>query len=140
MENYKKVTLYIKEDTFNEMEQLIDYRNIRLLVRNSNKKPKSIEDFILGSALHYLKEIKVQDVLAGNDDLGKPYRLKNRIKDYLRAMGMKQKDLAALTEIDEANISIIVNNKSQPSLDYFLRIWIALKCPQLDQILYREKE
>lgn len=140
MENYKKVEIYLKEELFNEIEQLTDYRNARLLVRNMDKKPKQLDSFIIGCIVHYLKDIKKQDVLAGYDDLGKPYRLKNRLKEYLKKRGMLQKDLAAKTEIDEGNISSILNNKNQPSTDYFLRIWIALGCPALDEIFYREKE
>jgi hypothetical protein len=32
-----------------------------------------------------------------------------------------------------------MNNKSQPSIEFFLRIWHALDYPPLTEILYREK-
>lgn len=139
MENYKKITLFLNDDLLNEIEQLMEYRNIRLLVRNISNKPREIDDFIVGCVIHYLKDIKKQSTLAGYDDLGKPYRLKNRLKEYVKKRGMLQKELAIQTNIEESNISMILNNKVQPSLDYFLRIWIVLNCPPLNEILYREE-
>ncbi len=43
-----------------------------------------------------------------------------------------------ITKIEPSNISLIFRNKNQPSLDYFLRIWIALGCPPISDCLYRE--
>jgi transcriptional regulator with XRE-family HTH domain len=56
----------------------------------------------------------------------------------MESKGLRGKDLSELTNIHAGNISIILSNRSQPSLDYFLRIWIALGCPPLNQCLYRE--
>jgi transcriptional regulator with XRE-family HTH domain len=55
----------------------------------------------------------------------------------LKGKGWNQKMLAEKTNIDPANVSIILNNRSQPSLDYFLRLWIALGCPPINECLSR---
>lgn len=138
MENYRKVKIYLDEKTYKEIELLLEYRNKRILVYDMDKKSRSIEEFAKGSVLHYLKQIKNQDSLAGIDDLGKPYRLNNRFKEIMEKKHLKAKDLCELTKISPSNISTILANKNQPSLDYFLRIWIALGCPPLNECLYRE--
>lgn len=64
--------------------------------------------------------------------------IKNNIKRIMKERKMTQKELAELTGIDKSNLSIYMNNKSQPSIDFFLRIWHALEYPPLTDILYRE--
>lgn len=140
MAEYIKVPIFLNKEVIKEVEKIVEYRNSRVMAFESNKKPTNIEEFVTGCTIRSLEEIRGQNVLAGYDDLGKPYRLKNRLKEYVKKRGMRQKDLGLQTNIDESNISLILNNKVQPSLDYFLRIWIALNCPPLNEILYREEE
>lgn len=138
MEDYKKVTIFLNGNLYKELLDIVEYRNKRILVDNEEKKATSIEEFVTGSIIQVLKWIKSEDSLAGNDDLGKPYRLKNRFKEIAENKRIRGKDLSELTNIHQGNISIIFQNRSQPSLDYFLRIWIALGCPPLNECLYRE--
>lgn len=138
MEDYKKVTIFLNGNLYKELLDIVEYRNKRILVDNEEKKATSIEEFVTGSVIQVLKWIKSEDSLAGNDDLGKPYRLKNRFKEIAEKKRIRGKDLSELTNIHQGNISIIFQNRSQPSLDYFLRIWIALGCPPLNECLYRE--
>lgn len=140
MDEYIKVPIFFNKEVIKEVEQIVNYRNTRVMTFEPNKKPTNIEEFVTGCTIRSLEEIRNQNLLAGYDDLGKPYRLKNRLKEYVKKRGMLQKDLAAKTGIDEGNISTMLNNKYQPSLDYFLRVWIALGCPPLNEILYREKD
>lgn len=140
MDEYIKVPIFFNKEVIKEVEQIVNYRNTRVMTFEPNKKPTNIEEFVTGCTIRSLEEIRNQNLLAGYDDLGKPYRLKNRLKEYVKKRGMLQKDLAAKTGIDEGNISTMLNNKFQPSLDYFLRVWIALGCPPLNEILYREKD
>lgn len=138
MDNYKKVTIFLNDNLYKEILDIIEYRNKRIIVDNEEKKATSIEEFATGSIIQVLKWLKNEDSLAGIDDLGKPYRLKNRFKEIAEKKRLRGKDLAELTNIHQGNISIIFTNRSQPSLDYFLRIWIALGCPPLNECLYRE--
>lgn len=139
MEKYKKVKIYLDDQTYKEICDLVEYKNKRIQFEKKDEKIRSIEEFVKGSALQVLKWIKNENEFAGMDDLGKPYRLENSFKKVMEDKGMRAKDLAELTNIHAGNISIILNNRSQPSLDYFLRIWIALGCPPMDECLHRVK-
>ena len=66
-------------------------------------------------------------------------KVKNRFKEILQRIGMKQKELAELTGIDNATISFILTNRNQPSIEYFLRIWTVLGCPPVEDVFYRER-
>jgi predicted XRE-type DNA-binding protein len=65
--------------------------------------------------------------------------IKNNIKKLMKERKMIQKELSELTGIDKSNLSIYMNNKSQPSIEFFLRIWHALEYPPLTELLYKEK-
>lgn len=137
--NYKKITFFLNDEIYDEMMKLLNYRNSRSIALEKDKV-RSIEEFVTGSVIHYMKRLKGQETLAGMDDLGSPYRLKNKFKEVMKKKGIRVKDLAEMTNIHAGNISIVTTNRSQPSLDYFLRIWIALGCPPLNECLYRVKE
>jgi DNA-binding Xre family transcriptional regulator len=140
MGEYKKITIFLNDDLYNDILNIVEYRNKRVLIDNENKKATTIEEFVTGSVIQVLKWIKNEELSAGFDDLGKPYRLKNNFKQILKQKGWNQKMLSDKASIDPSNISIILANRSQPSLDYFLRIWIALGCPPLTDCLYRIKK
>jgi DNA-binding Xre family transcriptional regulator len=65
--------------------------------------------------------------------------IKNNIKKIMKEQRITQKELSEMTGIDKSNLSIYMNNKSQPSIEFFLRIWHALDYPPLNELLYREK-
>jgi DNA-binding Xre family transcriptional regulator len=139
MTNYKKVSIYLSDELYQKVVDVVEYRNKRIRFKQEDKRVASVEDFIKGSTMQVLKWIESEDEFAGIDDLGKPYRLENSFKKVMKEKGMRAKDLAELTNIHPGNISIILNNRSQPSLDYFLRIWIALGSPPMNECLYRVK-
>jgi DNA-binding Xre family transcriptional regulator len=141
-QEYIEINVKFKKETFKEINEYVQYQNLRNDKAKRKGKPidLSLEDFVTGCVNAYLSKLKNGEELAGLDDLGKPYRLKNNFKDYITNLGWKQKDLAEKTKIDAGNISIILSNRSQPSLDYFLRIWIAIGCPPMNKVLYREDE
>ncbi|MGD7047063.1 helix-turn-helix transcriptional regulator [Rossellomorea marisflavi] len=97
-------------------------------------------DFIRGIIVDFFDEMESNTVASGLDDLGRPFRLLNNFKEISIKKGMTQQQVAVQTNIDPGNISHIWRNKTQPSLDYFLRIWICLDCPPLNKCLYREIE
>jgi DNA-binding Xre family transcriptional regulator len=140
MGEYKKITIFLNDDLYQEILKIVEYRNKRIIVDNEDKKATNVEEFVTGSVIQMLKWLKSEELSAGLDDLGKPYRLKNHFKEILKRKGWTQKQLAEKTNIDPANISITLSNRSQPSLDYFLRIWIALGCPPINKCLSRTEE
>lgn len=140
MDNYKKVTIFLNDELVSEITNIVEHRNKRILLDKEKKKATSIEEFVTGSVIQVLKWLRSQDNASGIGDLGRPYRLKNHFKNILKKKEWTQKQLANKTGIDPSNISIILTNRSQPSLDYFLRIWIALECPPINECLSREEE
>jgi DNA-binding Xre family transcriptional regulator len=109
-------------------------------VFNKEENYTSVEKFIVGCVYYYLRQIKNIEYFSGINDLGRPFRLENKIGELLELKRMSQKDLSDLTGIAAPNINNFVKNKNQPSLDYFLRIWIALECPPLDWMFFRITE
>lgn len=142
MENKVKVELYIDKEMADRIKRLTEYTNTMNIIKPFKGKRNDyiIEDFIYGCVDRYLDEIETYYDISGLKDLGEPYKLNNRIKEKLINIGWKQKDLADKTGIDKSNISMILSNRSQPSLDYFLRIWIALDCPPINELFYRKKD
>jgi DNA-binding Xre family transcriptional regulator len=140
MGDYKKISIFLNDDLYHEIEKLLKYRDAKYEFSGVDKKSRSIEEFVTGSVVEVLKKVKRQETIAGLDDLGKPHRLKNRFKEIMEKKGIRNKDLAEMTNIHAGNISIITSNRSQASLDYFLRIWIALGQPPLNECLYRTDE
>lgn len=139
MKETVKLSINIEKGTFSKIEKLVMYKNLKDQIHHISNNAYSIEDFIIGCVNIQLEWFKKINELSGMNDLGKPYKLKNRLKEVLKSRKMAQRDLAELTGIDDGNISIILSNRSQPSLDYFLRIWIALDYPPIEDILYREE-
>jgi hypothetical protein len=135
------ITIHLSNETLQMIDSLTCYKNVKDDLKFKNKPQHyTTEDFITGCVNLYIKQLQTWEEISGLDDLGKPYRLKNRFKEIAEKKGMKGKDLAKLTGIHDGNISIVLSNRSQPSLDYFLRIWIALGRPDIQDCLYREKE
>jgi len=140
MGNHTEITIYLKDDILKELEHYVEYQKLKTLNYDGNYDHKSIEEFIVGCVCFYLRQLKHQVDLSGINDLGRPYRLQNNLKEYMDKRGIIPAELAKQTGIGASNISLILKNKNQPSLDYFLRIWMALGCPELSKILYRVEE
>lgn len=138
MEN--KIVIHLPDETLEDIENLVKYKKYKDIVLLSEETDYSIEEFVVGCVNHYLKILKDQEDLSGIKELSKPFSLKNNFKEYAERRNMKQKQMSELTGIRPSNLSQIMSNKAQPSLDYFLRIWITLGCPPLNKVLYREEE
>lgn len=138
--DYERIYIHLKKDVIKDIEKIIEYKDKRDFVFNKEENYTSVEKFIVGCVYYYLRQIKNIEYLSGINDLGKPFRLENKIGELLELKRMTQKELSDLTGIAAPNINNFVKNKNQPSLDYFLRIWIALECPPLDWMFYRITE
>ncbi len=145
MENdYVEIRIRIKNSTLNSLEKIVQYFNMREELINSERKSEviTVEELIRGAITREIDKIKTYNhniVYTGDKKIGEKYTLKNRIKEILEEKNIKQLDLASLTGIDRSNISLIVNNRNQPSADYLFRIWVALDFYPLDEMFYREK-
>lgn len=140
MEEFIIVPVKIKIETFSKISKIIQYANIKNELRQNNLPTDyEVQEFISGCVNTYLQYIEEFRKIAGYDDLGRPFRLKNRFKELMVTRRLKQKELAEATEIDPGGISKILANENQPSLDYFLRLWVFFGCPPLTNVLYREE-
>ncbi|MBX6362157.1 MAG: helix-turn-helix transcriptional regulator [Acidobacterium ailaaui] len=141
MEEYVKLQIEIKKDTFNEILNLIGFENFDNKT-NDKGLPSNhdITDFISGCVNTYIKQINALAEMVQFHELGKPYQLKNRFKEIFQNKGLKQVQISKMTGIDRSNISMILANKNQPSLDYFIRLWVAADCPPIHEVLYRENQ
>lgn len=140
MNEYKKIEVYLSKDVIDEIEKITNFKKAKDLLFKGDTQNISIEKFIIGCVHYYLKKIHHLEDLSGIKNLGKPFKLNNRIKEYIQNKGISQQELANMTKISPSNISLILSNKNQPSLDYFFRIWIALECPEIDWLFYRVEE
>lgn len=139
MKEYEKMEIYLKKETVEVIKRIVEFENTKnLLYKKERFSSYQIQDFIIGCVNTYIKEIRSQEDHSGIEELSRPYRLKNRFKEISQTKGLSQEQVSELTGINPSNISVIFRNKSQPSLDYFLRLWITLDCPPLDKCLYRE--
>ncbi len=142
MVNMIKVEVPLRHETIKRMDEIIVYSKFRKRYTKQDL-PESYEDVIKAALYDYFRKI---DVLYNNVISDKKYKLKNngnlqnRLKEMIKDEGMKQKDICDMTGIDPGSLSNILSNRNQPSMDYFLRIWVVLGCPPIEDVFYRDGE
>ena len=144
MDNEKiKLEINVPKKEYKKIKEYIDH------IANSKKIDKllhddiSIENFIIGSIRREIENIEnLNEVFCELKTRGyvRPIKLKTNFKEILKTMGLKQLDLESMTGIGGSDISNYMNDRRLMSLDHFLRIWIALGCPNIDRIFYVENK
>jgi DNA-binding Xre family transcriptional regulator len=134
---YERINIHLKKEIVNDIQKILDYKHARDFLFKKEANYTNIENFIVGCVCYYLRQINGIKDLSGIADLGKPFQLENKLGELLDQKRMSQKELSDLTGIAPSNINNFVKNKNQPSVDYFLRIWIALECPPLEWMFER---
>lgn len=136
------LTINVNVDLYNKIRNVIGY-NQSVLPFTNKDLPTTDEEIINAALFNYFRSL---DTITGYFtierralNLEEGNKIKNRFKDILKMIGMKNKELAQLTGIDDATISTMLANKNQPSIEYFLRIWSVLGCPPIEDVFYREK-
>ena len=130
---------FIKGATMYFIDSMLDNIDAHKPNEITRKLYESLPEFlpILNEAAKQLgntpKE-SVEPLINNQDGL-----IRNNMKKIMKEKRMTQKELSVKTGIDKSNLSFYMNNKSQPSIEFFLRIWHALDYPSLNEILYREK-
>jgi DNA-binding XRE family transcriptional regulator len=142
MDKKASITIEMSEETYNKISSLVHV--INYLNRNIEKEITP-ERFLKGSLAYYLDRfygIANQDY--NNSDLinlGNPFTpLRIEIEKYVINLGLPLTTIAKQLNISKATLKSIMENKHQPSLDIFIRLWVLIGCPPLHEILYREKE
>jgi DNA-binding Xre family transcriptional regulator len=131
---------FIKGATMYFIDSMLDNIDAHKPKEITRKLYESLPEFlpILSEAAKQLgntSKENVEPLIHNRDGL-----IKNNIKKIMKEQKITQKELSEMTGIDKSNLSIYMNNKSQPSIEFFLRIWHALDYPSLNEILYREKQ
>lgn len=143
MNDLKKyeIKIEINEETYSIVKNLVNYENLKNNIMQNERLPINESDIVKAALNYYLHDVRnfyKQKIGSQKGNLLVSRNLKNRIQEIIDKLNLKQKDLVELTGIDKANISIILNNHSQPSMDYFIRIWLALDCPNIEDMFYYE--
>lgn len=116
------------------LQEIINYE------RDNDKL--TIEDVVKGSLFHYLNRFYTNRINEAEIEklipLGSHGELVNCIGKFMNDNNITPSHVANETQITRAMMSNILNNKKPPSLDVFIRIWVALGCPPLHKLLKRE--
>lgn len=138
------IDVSLKNETVRQLDDILQFCKVKQIYSDYDL-PLNHEDILkaaLSFYLNHLQQLQKKKANIVTDitvlKLSKPGKLKNSIKEYITKKKMLQKELAELTSLDQGTISIILSNRSQPSLENFLRIWIALGCPPIEDLFYKE--
>ncbi|MDC3424236.1 helix-turn-helix transcriptional regulator [Aquibacillus sp. 3ASR75-11] len=135
-------TVEVTKETAASIQEIVNHQNMRLKF-GSRKGDKITEEDVIKAALSdYLdlfnssKNVKSLLSIILEQEGFSSYHIKNRFKEIMKRKGLQQVDIVNMTGISKTNISQIFNNKYPPGLDLFFRIWVALDCPPLNEVIY----
>lgn len=135
------ITIEVTEDTHKNLAEIAHLINNKLKL----DKPLVIEDIVKASLYRYISKLYTKSNLEWDKEITKlfpldsDFPLKNSIKTYLAKVNLTQSDLSKRAKLPISTVSSILNNQNQPSIDAFLKIYFALDCPDLTELLYREQ-
>ena len=138
-----KVEIVLKEETIAKIQKLVDLENfLNDNISNENRRVYTVEDFIKGATmlnLNSFSEPKSLLYLSGINEENEDIRYHTRFKELAKELGISQRTISRITGINPSNLNQIFNNtmKSNPRLDTFIKIWLVLGCPQLQNCIYR---
>ena len=142
MKNKNEITFILDDETIEFIDDLIRYENFRHKIKREGKIVYR-EDIIKAAIDYFLTDIRnyyKKHIIESKRHLFvPPLQLQNRFKDLMDIKLMKQVELSELTGINKTNLSHILSNKSQPGLDYFIRLWIAFDYPNIEDVLYKKE-
>ncbi|AKO91930.1 hypothetical protein BEH_07340 [Priestia filamentosa] len=129
--------LKLDEKQAEKIKRLTVYENFR---RELIKGEELIEeeDIIYAAVNFYLNSIETFYKINTLDDKKESKTfLKLKFKDLLKESKTKiqQKDIAKFIGVDTGHISQVLNNKTFPSLDVFLKLWVFFGSPPLDKVI-----
>lgn len=140
MDSKINIDVVLKQETLKKIDTLLGYYEI-LMRYEEFDLPSNYEEFIKSAINYYIDRLEKIHSYVINEEtykLNGSLKLKNKIKEYMIVKGLKQKDLSKLTGIDPGALSNILSNRNQPSMDYFLKIWVSLGCPPIEELFHRD--
>lgn len=138
-EEHLEITIKLSSQTLDKLQTMVEYFNGRNELLNVSERV-GVEELICGSVMRFIEEGQLIVKPLTMNAQGVSGVIKNNFKKICSENGIRQQEIVNITGIDKATISGIFNNKSQPSLDNFLKIWHVLNYPPINQCLYRDVE
>lgn len=135
-------TISVTKETAEQIKTYADFLNKRNKLRKNDFPYITDEDVIKGALYRHFDIIEKYYGFKNFREakIPKNLKIKNRFREIAMKQGYDQSTIVKLTGIDSPNISRIFNNKNQPSIDYFIRIWFVLDCPLIEDIFYVEEK
>ncbi|MBP1971115.1 AraC-like DNA-binding protein [Virgibacillus natechei] len=137
----KEVIIQLNEETYEQINEITELENLINRHRDKNRRDDyEIEDFIVGSIVDKIEQIKHFDAVHPLVENHNQPVIKNRFKEIAKQKNIYIKDVADQLNMKPPNVSKIFNNVSQPRLELFIKIWLVLGSPPLHQCIYLEEE
>ncbi|WP_078429364.1 helix-turn-helix domain-containing protein [Alkalihalobacterium alkalinitrilicum] len=140
--NKVEVKLDFELNTIMKIGHIMNWLNAENNYVLKTKEEFALEDFIKGSVHNELDRMELINEIfceLKTKPLRSPKNVKNKFKEQLKILGLKQQDLSEMTGISNSELSIVLNNKRFISMEYFLLIWISLGCPPIEKCFELEK-
>lgn len=137
----KEITIQLNDETYEHLKELTELENLINRHRDKHRSDNyKMEEFIVGSIIDKVEQIKHFDLINPFYEKRGATVVKNRFKEIAKQKNIYIKDIADQLNMQPPNISKIFNNMSQPRLELFIKIWLVLGCPPLQQCIYLEEE
>lgn len=136
----KKIIIELSDENYEKSLNLVHVLNY---LNKNHRNEISIEELIEASLFNYLErfydhlvsEHKYEELVS----LGNPnYHLRFNLERYIEDKGLPLTHMAKQLKISLGALKGIIDNKHMPSVDIFIRLWVLIGCPPLQEILYRE--
>lgn len=125
-----EITLNIPDDVVKQLEDHIGFYNVKNKINNIETNA-TIEEVVNGALVMYLKWVGL-DSKQWIDS--KDLKVESRLVEIFKAQEKSQKEIVELTGIPKSTISTLWNG-TVPSLETFIRLWIALGEPPIQHLL-----
>jgi hypothetical protein len=140
MEDTVKFTIEFSKERVKQIHDALNFTIYNNKFKNPNlPQDYNIEDFITACVNVQIDLINTYYQHPEVVSSDKKFRIKNKFKEFMDEHGIKQKDISEMTGIHKANISTFLSNQKQPSIESFIRLWVAFGCPQIHEVLVREE-
>lgn len=131
----KEIKVVISDEEYERIKSIVSWINVRNEFLNK-EETYLVEDFIKGSTMDKLEDFKSMKPLF--TPITSKTRIKNNFKKIAKEVNVRQVEICEKLEIDKAYLSQIFNNKVQPGLEVFLKIWALLGCPPMSKTIHFE--
>jgi hypothetical protein len=125
-----EITLKLDDKFLNDLNKIREYYDLKNFYNNDDKQT-SLDELVKVAVSMYLKYLMVKpEPLIENDH----WIVKTKIQSIFKEQKKNQTAVSKITGISSSTLSNIWNG-SVPTLENFLRFWIALGRPPIETLL-----